>query len=214
MSYDSPIFILVEGTNVKKTVIISLFITSLVLANVVTGKILDIYGLIIPGAVLLYAITFLMTDLMNELYGKKEAQRLVVVGFIVSVFASVMIYLTSLLPAAVFAEDVSKAYDILLGMNMRFVIASMIAYYLSQTWDVWVFDKLRTRSNGKHKWLRNNASTMTSQLIDTAIFITIAFWGVVPNLWVMIVSQYVVRLIIAAVDTPFFYWFTRKSEEV
>jgi len=197
----------------KKTIIVSLFIASLVIANVVTGKVLNIFGLIVPGAFLLYAVTFLMTDLMNELYGKDEAQRLVKAGFITSVFASVMIYLTSLLPAAVFAQDVSAAYDTLLGMNMRFVLASMVAYYLSQTWDVWVFDKLRARSDGKHKWIRNNISTMTSQFIDTIIFITIAFWGSVPELGLMIVSQYVLKLAIAAFDTPFFYFLTRESKQ-
>lgn len=194
----------------KKTMIVALFIASLVIANVVTGKVLDLFGLIVPGAFLLYAVTFLMTDLMNELFGKDEAQRLVKAGFIASIFASIMIYLTSLLPAAVFAQDVSAAYDTLLGMNMRFVFASMVAYYLSQTWDVWVFDLLRKRTNGKAKWLRNNVSTMTSQLLDTVIFITIAFWGVVPDLWLMVVSQYVLKLGIAALDTPVFYLLTRK----
>ena len=194
----------------KKTIIISLFITSLIIANVVTGKILNIFGLIIPGAVLLYAITFLMTDLMSELYGKKESQQLVKVGFIASVFASCMIYLTGLLPAAVFSKATSDAYNILLGLNMKFVFASMVAYYISQSWDVWFFHFIGEKTNGKYKWLRNNASTMTSQMIDTSIFITIAFWGVVPNIWIMIVSQYFVKLIIALLDTPLFYFFTRK----
>lgn len=194
----------------KKTIIVALFVTSLVIANVVAGKVLDLFGLIVPGAVLLYGITFLMTDLMNELYGREEAQRLVKTGFIAAVFASLMIYLTSLLPAAVFAQQAARAYDTLLGMNFRFVFASMVAYYISQTWDVWIFDKVRRRTKGKAKWLRNNLSTMSSQLIDTIIFITIAFIGDVPSLGIMIISQYVVKLAIAAVDTPVFYGITKR----
>ena len=197
--------------------ITALFVTSLVVANVVTGKILSLdagfFNFIVPGAFLLYAVTFLMTDLMNELYGRKEAQTLVKVGFIASVFAAIMIYLTQLLPAAPFAMEVQEAYEILLGTNMRFVFASMIAYYLSQTWDVWFFSKLKDRTNGRHKWLRNNASTMTSQLLDTIIFITIAFIGTPGvELGIMVFSQYVLKLLIAAVDTPIFYLLTRNMK--
>ena len=97
-----------------------------------------------------------------------------------------------------------------LGTNFKFVFASMAAYAVSQTWDVWMFHKMGKLTGGKHKWIRNNVSTMTSQLFDTAIFITIAFAGQVPNLLWMIVSQYIIKLIIAALDTPFFYLFTKN----
>lgn len=198
----------------KKTIIISIFIASLLIANVVTGKILNIFGLIVPGAFLLYAFTFLMTDLISELYGKKEANQLVFAGFIASVFASIMILLTQFLPVAPFAKDVQTAYEKLLGMNIRFVFASMVAYYISQSWDVWFFHYLGKKTNGKHKWLRNNMSTMTSQAIDTAIFIILAFGGDVPNLLWMVASQYIVKMIIAALDTPIFYLLTRKEKGV
>lgn len=196
----------------KKTIITALFVTSLVIANVVTGKILMIGGLVLPGAVLLYAITFLMTDLMSELYGKEEAQKLVKAGFVAAVFASIMIYFTQLLPVAPFASETQNAYNVLLGMNIRFVIASMSAYYVSQSWDVWFFHYIGKRTKGGKKWLRNNASTATSQLIDTLIFITIAFAGSVPNLLLMIISQYVVKLGIAILDTPFFYLITNGNK--
>lgn len=196
----------------KKLLIQGIFITSLVVANLVTGKILNIMGFIIPGAFLLYAFTFLMTDLMSELYGKKEAVKLVQVGFITSVFSAIMVFLTQQLPAASFAQVQAEAYDTLLGMNYRVVFSSMGAYYLSQTWDVWIFHKLGKITKGKFKWVRNNVSTMTSQFIDTAIFITIAFIGNVPSIGWMILSQYVVKLFIAAVDTPIFYLLTRHHK--
>lgn len=194
----------------KRMLIYTLFTTSLVIANVVTGKILQIGPFTVPGAVLLYGITFLCTDLVSELYGKKEAQKLVLTGFVCSLFASVMILLTQYLPSAVFAMDKQEAYVTLLGMNFKFVFASMVAYSVSQSWDVWMFHKMGKLTGGKHKWIRNNVSTMTSQLFDTVIFITIAFAGVVPNLLWMIVSQYIVKLIIALMDTPIFYLFTKN----
>lgn len=196
----------------KKQLIEAIFIASLLVANVVTGKILQIGPFVVPGAFLLYAFTFLCTDLLCELYGKEEAIKMVKIGFVVSLFSAAMIFLTRLLPAALFALDKQEAYDVLLGTNLRFVIASMLAYYLSQTWDVWLFHKIKAKTGIGKKWMRNNFSTMTSQLIDTSIFITIAFWGVVPNLWLMIVSQYILKLLIAALDTPVFYLLTRETK--
>ena len=205
--------IVVEETNMKKTLIFGIFVTSIIVANVVAGKIVSIGGAILPAAVVVYAVTFLMTDVTSELWGRKEANKLVFIGFVCSIFASVMIFLAGLLPAAGFAEKQNEAFKVILGMNSRFVIASMVAYYTSQSWDVWMFHLIEKKTSGKYKWLRNNLSTMSSQIIDTAIFITIAFWGIVPNLWIMILSQYVVKLILAAIDTPFFYLLTRESKK-
>lgn len=198
----------------RKLLISAIFVTSLIVANVVTGRIVVLFGLTLPGAFFTYAITFLCTDLMSELYGKREANRLVFVGFVVSVFASVVILLTGLIPAAPFAAEQDTAYKVLLGLNWRFVGASMAAYYVSQTWDVWFFDWLGRKTKGRHKWLRNNASTMTSQAIDTVIFITIAFSGNVPSLVAMMVSQYVFKLVVAALDTPIFYAITARTKSV
>ena len=194
----------------KLTLLTAFFVTSVVIANVLAGKVVA-FGdyVILPAAVVTYAFTFLLTDIINELYGKKAAQSAVIFGFYAQIFAMVMIYIGMLLPAL--EQEMQDAYEMLLGQNFRFVVASMAAYFIAQSWDVWIFNKLREKTNGKHKWLRNNASTMSSQFIDTAIFITIGFWGSVPSLWAMIVSQYCVKLVLAALDTPIFYFFTREK---
>lgn len=194
-----------------KNIIIVIFITSLLIANVVTAKILNIFGLIVPGAAICYAITFLMTDLMSEIYGKKAADQLVRLGILSLVISLVLIKLTQYLPAAGFAKDQDQAYNILLGQNWRFIIASLIAYIISQSWDVWIFHYLKKRT--KYKWIRNNISTMTSQLIDTAIFITIAFYGMVPDLLWMVFSQYILKFIISLIDTIPFYLLTKNSNK-
>lgn len=196
----------------KLTIIKAVFITSLIVANVVTGKILNLFGLILPGAALCYAVTFLCTDIIGEIEGKKAAQDLVNIGFFSTILAMILIYFTQLLPAAEFATEKKQAYDILLGTNWRYVIASMIAYYISQTWDVYVFHYLKKKTNNSKKWLRNNMSTITSQLIDTCIFITIAFAGQVPDLLWMVFSQYIFKVGIALIDTPFFYLLTKKHK--
>lgn len=198
------------NTDKKLILLVALFVTSVTTANVLAGKVVA-FGdyIVLPAAVVTYAFTFLLTDIINELYGRQAAQRTVFFGFYAQVFAMVMIYVAMLFPPL--EQEMQDAYEMLLSQNARFVLASMAAYFVAQSWDVWVFHKLRNKTNGKHKWLRNNASTISSQFIDTAIFITIGFYGVVPNLLAMIVSQYAVKVVLALLDTPFFYLFTREK---
>lgn len=190
-----------------------LFVTSLVIANVVSNKVLQLGPFNVPGAALCYCITFLCTDIVGEIFGKQEANRTVKFGFICQCMASLLILLTQYLPAADYAQEAAAAYNTLLGTNWRFFLASMCGYLVSQSWDVMVFHKLKDVTGTDKKWLRNNLSTMTSQFFDTIIFVTIAFWGVVPNLLNMIVSQYLLKLILALADTPIFYLATRSKEE-
>lgn len=187
------------------------FIMSLLVANVVASKVVNLYGLIVPSAVVAYAITFLCTDVIGELYGKEEANNTVKLGFITQVFSLILIALAIKLPPAIFMIEYSQVFSQVLGQSLRVVSASLIAYLISQANDVFIFHKLKEKTNGKYKWLRNNLSTMISQFIDTVIFITIAFYGVVPNLWLMVVSQYLVKFILALLDTPFFYLLTKDK---
>lgn len=186
----------------------NVFIMSLLVANVVAGKMVNIYGLIVPSAVVAYAITFLCTDIIGEIWGKDEANKTVKNGFIIQLFSLFLIFLALRLTPADFAKDFNDKFQAVLGQSARMVIASLVAYLISQANDVYIFHKLKDRCQGKHKWLRNNLSTMTSQLIDTAIFITIAFYGVVPDLLWVIISQYTIKFILALIDTPFFYYLT------
>lgn len=190
----------------------AVFIMSLLVANVVAGKVVDLFGFIVPAAIVAYGITFLCTDVINEMWGKEEAQKTVKLGLKIQLASTVLILLAIWLPPAVFATDFNVAFKAVLGQNVRVVFASLTAYTISQAHDVISFNFWRNKTKGKHKWLRNNLSTMTSQIIDTAIFITVAFWGLVPNLLWMIISQYVVKAIIALLDTPFFYLITRDKK--
>ncbi len=117
-----------------------------------------------------------------------------------------------LAPAASFWQD-QEAYQAVLDSNLRLTIAGMVAYLISQYHDVWAFHFWKRQTAGRHLWLRNTASTMVSQLLDTLIFVTIAFYGVIPHLGAMIVGQYLVKLLIALLDTPLVYglvWLIRR----
>lgn len=203
-----------KKTERNLTLLNCVFVTSLVVSNIVAGKVVDIFGLVVPAAVVAYPLTFLCTDIIGEIWGKEEANRTVKRGILMQLFSLLLITIAIALPSASFATEYSSNLKVVLGQNVRFVLASLIAYILAQSNDVFIFHKLKERFNGKHKWLRNNASTMLSQLIDTAIFITIGFWGTVPSLITMIMSQYVVKFFLALLDTPFFYLLTRESKEI
>jgi len=194
----------------KLAVLQSLFVSGLLVSNIIAAKVIVLWKLELPAAVIIYPFTFLFTDIIGELYGKDEGNRTVWYGFLASIFAMVIIYAGMLLPPASFMAKQQSAYEILLGPNRRIVAASLFAYLCSQKHDVWAFHFLKDLTNRRHKWLRNNLSTIASQFVDTTIFITLAFWGTVPHLGKMIVSQYLVKVLIALLDTPLFYALTRQ----
>lgn len=206
-----------KKTQTNLTIVNCIFVSTLLIANVVSSKIVSFWGLTVPAAIIAYPITFLMTDVIGEIWGKKEANKTVLIGFICQIVSLLLIGGAILLPVASFADNQAEFVSIL-GTSFRVVFASMIGYLCSQTWDVWIFHKIRDKYIAKHgstkggKWIWNNASTMTSQIIDTAIFITIAFIGTVPNIFTMILSQYLIKLVYAALDTPFFYLLTRRTK--
>ena len=201
-----------KKTEQNLQILIGIFVVSLIVANIISAKIVSFFGLVIPAAIVAYPLTFLITDVIGEIWGKEMANRTVKIGFICQLVSLVLIGLSIILPVAPFADNQAEFVGIMKS-SFRVVAASLVAYLISQSWDVWLFHKLKVRCSGKHKWLRNNASTLTSQMIDTAIFITIAFLGVVPNIWVMILSQYLIKAVYALLDTIPFYLLTKNSDK-
>jgi uncharacterized integral membrane protein (TIGR00697 family) len=184
-----------------------IFVGLLILANIVAVKLFSIGNFaILPAAVIVYIFTYPIIDVIVEVYGKKEAQRTVKAGLITQILALIFIVITIYLPAApVFKDQVS--FETILNGSFRVIIASLISYAVSQNLDVFVFNKLKNIHGQKKLWLRNNASTMLSQLIDTTIFITIAFYGTMPIaiLGSLIVTQYVFKFLASIVNTPLVY---------
>jgi len=187
-------------------VLATLFATCLLVANIIAVKLVSIGAWVVPAGVIAYPLTFLFTDVITELYSRKIASRVIWLGFGVSILMALLVYFGGLLPPAPIWEG-QPAYESILGMVPRITLASLIAYLVSQHHDVFAFHFWRQKTKGRFLWLRNNASTMISQALDTGIFITIAFWGTVPVgvLTNMLLSQYVIKLVIAACDTPFCY---------
>ena len=210
---------------VPQVALLALFVTALVTAQVTAAKILafslpvslPVTGatLSLPGAALAYALTFFASDCYAELYGKRAAQVMVNVAFLMNFVLLALVWSTIFAPAAPTSIDPTQFRQVL-GASTNIVIASLAAYLVSQNWDVLVFHRLREATDGERLWLRNIASTASSQLLDTVIFVTLGFLvvpellgvGVAPPLPVvasLIVGQYLLKLLIALVDTPFVY---------
>jgi hypothetical protein len=184
------------------------FISLLVISNVIAGKVISIYSLTGPAAVVCYALTFVITDTIAEIWGKERTKYIVFIGFFASILSAVMIKMAILLPSASFWNS-QKEYELILGSNFRIVIASMLAYIISQNHDIWAFHFWKKKTKGKYLWIRNNFSTGISQLIDTSIFIIVAFYGTGVPILSMIIGQYIIKLIIAVLDTPLVYLLVR-----
>lgn len=188
-------------------------IFSLLLANIMGPKLTVIGGLQTSMGVILYSSIFFATDLLSEKYGKSEAHRAVMLGFFISVALVVMTqismqFLPSTIPAtAAFAQSVHAATVTLFDYTPRFVFGSLLAYLISQTFDVWVFHRIREATNGRHLWLRNTGSTLLSQAIDTLIYGLVVWWGLVDLVTALQLAgaKYVFKFTIAVIDTPFIY---------
>ncbi|MHC1601460.1 MAG: queuosine precursor transporter [Candidatus Nezhaarchaeales archaeon] len=193
-----------EGVRI---ILATLFTASLIIANLTASKLVQIWWFTFPAGTLAYCITFLCTDLYSEFFGKRETELLVLAGFVANVLMIILVQLAIIAPIAPFQSEYQEIYASVLGSTWRIVLASMIAYLVAQSHDVWAFHFWGKLTKGKHLWLRNNVSTMVSQLLDTMLFTFVAFWDVMPlsSLLNMIATLYLVKWLIAACDTPFCY---------
>ncbi len=187
-------------------VLSGLFGAAIVFANIAAGvKLVEFLGLIVPAGTIAYSITFPVTDIVDEVYGKRRAVYIVWAGLAAEIVLLVLIGLDYFMPAIEPAQQ--QLFEKVFSPQLRIVLGSIVAYLVSQHHDVWAFWKWREITKGRWLWLRNNASTMVSQLIDTSIFTTIAFYGTVPLsvLLNMMFSMWLFKVLIAALDTPFVY---------
>ncbi len=198
--------------------VIAIYTGFIVMAQIFAAKLVVFGNWVVPAGVIVYGISFLLTDVLNEFYGKEEAKKALVSGFVSSIFLVLGIQIVIAWEPAVFWPN-QEALVTVLGATWRIVLASLVAYLISQSWDIYVFQLLRAKTNGKYLWLRNLASTISSQLIDTLIFCVIAFAGYLAtsDLVIVIQGQLAVKFLIAILDTPFLYGirlFLKKEVEV
>ena len=195
-----------------------IFIASILLANIVGAKIMTIGSVNVSVAIWLLPLLFLITDVFEEVKGAKTVRNLVFSSAAILLFALLFIQLTVwIAPADRYVHN--EAYVTIFQNSSRVILASILAFVISQMHDIWAFDFWKKKTQGKYLWLRNNLSTAVSQFIDTTIFIFLAFYQITPKfdfdfMWQLILPYYAVKLILAFIDTPFVYlgvrWLKKK----
>tara|TARA_R110002049_G_scaffold213973_6_gene385535 strand:- start:3483 stop:4187 length:705 start_codon:yes stop_codon:yes gene_type:complete len=196
----------------------ALFITSLVVSNLIFQKFfywypfdVEIFGsrlFEISVGILPYPITFLITDLISEIYGKKRANDVVVTGIFASLFSLLIIYTASNVPATSWSYVKDDMFNTVFGNSAIAVFASMITYLFAQFIDIQIYHFWKRLTKGKHLWLRNNFSTWFSQFVDTfTIVFLLCSFGIIDwtNFKGLLVSGFIFKVIVAASDTPFLY---------
>lgn len=186
---------------------------AIIVANLQVLKTIEIFGLTASLGNIVYATSFLATDILSENYGKRDANRAVFVGFFSLIGMTVLMNLALVFDASAI-DFAQESMELLYSFLPRIALASLLAYGVSQIHDVWMYAVLKKKRPGNRWiWLRNNLSTMLSQGIDSIIFCTVAFAGVVPmrEFWEIISTTYILKCLVAVSDTPLVYlarhWF-------
>lgn len=198
----------------------SLFITSLVVSNLIFQKFFYWYPLDIKllgnslfelsVGILPYPITFLITDLISEIYGKKRANQVVITGIFASFFSMGILLIANEVPAIENSPIDDETFNQVFALSPIAALASMIAYLLAQFVDIRIYHFWKNLTQGKMLWLRNNFSTFSSQLIDTSLVVgLLSVFGVLEwkLFWGLVISGFLFKIIIAALDTPLLYLF-------
>jgi uncharacterized integral membrane protein (TIGR00697 family) len=192
--------------------------TAIILANLQGPKLTVIFGLETTLGVIFYSSIFFATDVLSENYGKAEANKAVWMGFSVSLIVLFMLtfavmYLPSDRPAsAEYSSNIHNAFVTIVNFTPRMVFGSLLAYVISQKFDVWAFHKIKSITGERWLWLRNNLSTLASQVIDTTIFTLVVWAGIVGIRAALALgfAKFVFKIAIALIDTIFIYWAKRS----
>ena len=191
----------------------ALFITSLVVSNLIFQKFFSwdffgIYTFEISVGILPYPITFLVTDLISEIYGKKKANQVVIAGIFASFFSLLIIYVSDMVPATPWSPVDDTIFTKVFGLSILAVFSSMIAYLLAQFVDIRIYHFWKKMTKGRHLWLRNNFSTITSQFLDTfsVLFLLCSFGVIEWKLFtILLLNGFLFKVMVALLDTPILY---------
>jgi uncharacterized integral membrane protein (TIGR00697 family) len=189
--------------------ITALFVTVLLISNIASTKIVAFGPLTFDGGTILFPLSYIFGDILTEVYGYARSRKVIWIGFVAALLMSLTFILVGVLPSAADWAN-QDAYDKILGLTPRIVIASLIAYFAGEFSNSFTLAKLKVRMNGQQLWLRTIGSTLIGQVVDTALFILIAFTGIVPNslIWTLIVSNYLFKCGVEILFTPVTYWVT------
>jgi hypothetical protein len=184
----------------------ALFITCLLVSNIIAGKLIEVGGVVLPSAVILFPITYILGDVFTEVYGFKKTRIVIWGGFAANLLMSLIFMAAIALPPPGFFKD-QPAYATVLGMTPRIVAASLIAYWMGEFANSITLSVLKRVTKGRFLWTRTISSTVVGQAFDTAVFIAVGFFGLVPTpvLFEMMLAQYLFKVAYEVLFTPLTY---------
>lgn len=195
-----------EGYSLAFVVVVALFVTTLITANITAVKLVGFFGLVLPAAVIVFPISYILGDVLTEVYGYRAARRIIWLGFLCNLVAVVAIVLGGILPAAPFWQD-QQAYETILGLTPRLLAASFIAYLVGEFANSFVLAKMKIATNGRFLWSRTIGSTLVGEGLDSLVFILLAFVGTIPaaDMILAIVTQWLFKSLYEVFATPLTY---------
>jgi uncharacterized integral membrane protein (TIGR00697 family) len=195
-----------SGYSAAFVLVVAGFITSLLVANIIAVKLIDLWGWILPAGVILFPVSYILGDVLTEVYGYRRARQVVWLGFGCNVLAVGAIVLAMILPPAAFWND-QLAYERILGYTPRLLGASFLAYLLGELANAFVLAKMKIATRGRWLWTRTIGSTLVGQGLDSLVFMTLAFAGVLPlkALLTAILTQWIAKSAYETAVTPLTY---------
>ncbi len=186
--------------------LVALFVTCLIAANITAVKLIAVFGLLLPAAIVIFPISYILGDVLTEVYGYRQARRVIWLGFVCNLIVVATIWIGGVLPAADF-WDGQAAYERILGLTPRILLASFLAYLVGEFANAYVLAKMKIATQGRWLWARTIGSTLVGQGLDSLIFITLAFAGTIPTeaLLGAVVTQWLVKSAYEALATPVTY---------
>lgn len=185
---------------------VALFVTCLIVSNVIAVKLVLLGGLVLPAAVVIFPVSYIIGDILTEVYGFVRARQAIWIGFLCNVLAVAAFTLAVAMPAAPFWQE-QDAFALILGAAPRLLVASFAAYLVGELLNAWVLARLKVLTAGRWLWMRTIGSTLVGQLLDSAVFMTVAFAGIIPAeaLLAAVVTQWLVKSGFEALATPLTY---------
>jgi len=192
------------------------FVTCLLISNIIAGKLIQVSGIVLPAAVILFPVTYIFADVLTEVYGFRLSRLVIWAGFACNAFMATVFFVTVSLPHPEFRSN-QDAYATVLGFTPRIVIASLVAYFAGEFSNSVILSRMKLLTGGRWLWTRTIGSTIVGEGIDTVLFIGIAFAGVVPAavMLTMMMAQYLWKVGYEVAATPLTYALVRwvKSKE-
>ncbi len=199
-------------------VVVAVFVVCLIVANIIAVKLVTVFGLTVPAAVIIFPISYIFGDVLTEVYGYRRARQVIWLGFFCNLLAVVAIWLGQRLPTASF-WDGQAAYEKILGYTPRLLGASFVAYIAGEFANSYVLAKMKIATQGRWLWTRTIGSTLIGEGLDSVIFITLAFVGTIPTdgLVSAVITQWLFKSAYETLATPLTYavvTFLKRKEGV